>query len=162
MINRFDSMSPLPLELGLESVMRLVVAVEAQCLEVGPVKTPLPAAFGLNRIDVMDLHGDGTAVLAAVACVLHLGLRQPFPVGRCIEAGVPWISFLVVARVPLKAFLLEHLLLLLLRNWLAGCAVDVRVSYEGPASRAWFQQHAWIHSSCDDCWYRFVLAKREF
>lgn len=100
MINRLGSMPPLSLELGLESVVRLVMAVEAQRLEVAPVKTSLPAALGLDRVNVVNLNGNRATVFALVPSLLHLGFGHPLPVRRGVEPGVLWISFLVVARVP--------------------------------------------------------------
>lgn len=86
---------------GRESPVALVMAIEAERLQVRPVKPSLPAALGLNRIDVMHLDGDGTAIFTAVASVLHLCLRHPLPVVRGIEAGVLRIPLRVVAGVPL-------------------------------------------------------------
>ena len=110
--------------------MSLVVAVEAERTQVRPLKSPLPAALGLNRIDVVDLHRYRTAFLTAVTSVLHLGFRQPLPIGRGIEPRVLRIPLLVVAGVPFHPLLLEHLLPLLLRYGLAGSAVNVWVANE--------------------------------
>ena len=137
MINRLDSMPPLPLELGLESIVRLVMAVEAQRLEVAPVKPPLPTALGLDWIDVMHLNSNRPAFLALVPSFLHLCFRHPLPIRRGVELGVLRVSLLVVARVPQQALLLECLSPLFFRNRFAGGAIDAWIRNERTASSAW-------------------------
>lgn len=55
--------------------MRLVVAVQTNSFQVAPVQSALPAAVCLDRVDVMNLDSNHTAILTPISCLLHLRLR---------------------------------------------------------------------------------------
>ena len=116
--------------------MRLVVALQAQGLEVAPVQPPLPAVLRLNGVHVVNLHGELAAFLAAVVSVLHAGLGHALPIRRGIEPQVLGVELTVVACVAL----LDSLLPLRFNSRRAGIAVSLWVWNQFAASAAGFQE----------------------
>lgn len=84
----------------------------------------------------MDLASQRSTFLASVTTILHLRLRQSFPVARRIETHVLRVALAVVPSVPLLPSAVEKLFPFYLRLWLTGFAEGFRVLHESSASPA--------------------------